>query len=145
MATRGKRLIFCDLTDMSKTIEVEANATDILPGHLVEVTASGLTLSNDADTVQSATLIADYNYLQDGTVDDLWADNSLVITRNLRTDERANVRVAASQNITARMTPLASNADGTLKIAEAGDHVRAYADEVINVTTAGTLVRVRGA
>lgn len=145
MATRGKRLIFCDLTDNSKAIESNAGAADILPGHLVEITATGLTRSNDADTVQSATFIADYNYLAAGDVDDAWPNGEAVVFRQLRTDERANVRVAASQNITLRGTPMAANGDGTFKIAQTGDVVRCYADEEINVSTAGTLVRVRGA
>ena len=60
---------------------------------------------------------------------------------------RANVRVSDGQNITRRGLPLARNgaaAIGELKIAEAGDVTVAVSDEIINVSGAAALVRVRG-
>ncbi len=148
MADRGKRLIFCDLNEMSKTQEANATEAGILPGHFVEQSATGVARNNNASTVFGTQFaVADYNYLQAEDVDQAWTEDEAVIFRAVRTDERVNVRVAASQNITRRGTPLASAGDGTLTIAATtnADHIVAYADEIINVTTAGTLVRVRGA
>ena len=61
----------------------------------------------------------------------------------LRSGEFAYVRVAASQNITTKGTALASNGDGTFKISTvATDFTMLRAQEIINVTVAGTLVLV---
>ena len=55
------------------------------------------------------------------------------------------LRIAATQNITRKGVALASNGDGTFKIAatDGTDRVFAVSEEIVNVTTAGTLVLAR--
>lgn len=146
MATDGKRTIFQDQEQLH-AIEGEALG-DIRPGALVAQAAGGLDESAQAATVFGAQpLFADYNFLQAGDVDTDWPEGSWVVARQLPSNKIANVLVAAGQNITARGTALASNGDGTLKIAETDgtEQVLCYADEIINTGASATLVRVRGA
>lgn len=147
MAIKGKRLIF---TDAYPKCAQEGNAldADILPGMLVKFAPTGISKSVDASTVFGEQfLIADYDMLQAGTVDDLWAQNENMISRQLPRDCRANVRVATGQNILRIGTPLSANGDGSLKIAvlDGTEEIKCVSDEIINVTVANTLVRVRGA
>lgn len=57
----------------------------------------------------------------------------------------ANVRVAASSDITRKGVALSSNGDGTLKIAatDGSESVIAYSDEIINTGASVALVQVR--
>jgi len=147
MATKGKRLIF---TDAYSPCAQEGNAldADILPGMLVKQAATGINKSTEAATVfGSQFLIADYDMLAAGYVDDAWTLNENMIARQLPRDMRANVRVATGQNITAVGIGLSSNGDGSLKIAatDGTEEIKCVSDEIINVTVANTLVRVRGA
>lgn len=146
MAIKGKRTIF---TDAYSPAAQEGNAlqADILPGMLVKHAATGFNKSAEAATVfGSQFIIADYDMLQAGTVDDAWTISENMIARQVPRDCRANVLVAAGQNILAVGTPLSSNGDGTLKIAatDGTEEIKCVADEIINVTTS-ELVRVRGA
>lgn len=149
MAERGKRTIFSDSCP-AKTQEAIALEADILPGMLVELANVGGTIgyrkSTEAATVFGAELlIADYNFIQAGTVDDAWTQNESMIARQVRPDEFVNVRVNAGNNITLRGTGLSSNTGGEFKIAltNGTEQVKLVADEVINVTADG-LVRARG-
>lgn len=151
MAVRGKRLIFSDSCP-AKTQEGIALENDILPGMLVELATvsnvTGFQKSDDAATVFGPQLVvADYNFIQAGTVDDAWTQNETMIARQVRPDEYVNVLVAAGNNITIRGTGLSSNGDGTFKIAltNGTEQVKLIADEVINVTGTAQLVRARGA
>ena len=148
MATKGKRLIFCDEYS-PKAQEGIALDAGILPGSLVDFSATGINQNGDAATVfGQQMLIADYDFTAsgDGDVDTAWTQNESMVARQLPTDCCANVLVATGQNITSVGTPLSSNGDGTLKIAltDGTEKTLAYSDEIIN-TTAATLVRVRGA
>lgn len=148
MATKGKRSIFidgCTLPDQAG----EATAA-IRPGALVVFAAAGagVTESAEAATVfGSQALFADYNMYEAKTVDDSWATGEQAIVRQLESGARANVLVAAGQNITKRGVALASNGDGTLVIAatDGTEEVKCYSDEIINTGGAAALVRVRGA
>lgn len=147
MALKGKRLIFADACS-PKAQELPATTATILPGNVLENVAGGYALSDDASTVfGKPLLIADYNFLAAGDVDTAYADGDVVYARTLPKDDFANVRVAASQNITLLNTGLARNGDGTLKIGatDGTDAIVAYADEIINTGGAAALVRVRGA
>lgn len=120
----------------------------VRPGALVEQLATGVRESDNADTdFGQGPFVALEKGVSFGSsdVDTVWAAGERAIYAIGRTGEFYNVRVAASQNITAPNTPLASNGDGTLKIAaiDGTDNILFYADEVVNVTTAGTLVRAR--
>ena len=147
MADKGKRLIFSGCDTLPATEGIAATGT-ILPGMSVVQTATTIALNTNADTVFGYPhLFADYAMLSAGTVDDAWAVGSTVIARELTQGKCANVLVADGNNITARGVALASNGDGTLKIAatDGTDYILAYSDEIINVSGADALVRVKGA
>lgn len=141
----GKQVIFTDLCVLP-AIEGIATAA-IRPGALVVQSASGLTESAQAATVfGSAPLFADYDQLAALTVTDSWTADETACARQLESGKRANVLVAAGNNITSRGVALASNGDGTLKIAatDGTEYVVAVSDEIINVTGSAALVLVRG-
>lgn len=147
MAEKGKRLIFSDGCTLPAQ-EGNALVAGILPGSLVVHNATGTTQYTQAATVfGNSVMVADYDILHAGTVDDAWTDGEVIIARALPKDKKANVRVTTGQNITRRGMPLSSNGDGSLKIAltDGTEQIIAYSDEIINVTAADTLVRVRGA
>lgn len=147
MAIKGKRLIFCDAYS-PKAQEGIALDAGILPGSLVDFAATGINQYTDAATVFGGqVLIADYDINAAGDVDTAWTQNESMVSRALPTDCRANVLVADGNNITSVGTALSSNGDGTLKIAatDGTEKVLAYSDEIINVSGADALVRVRGA
>jgi len=146
MATKGKRLIFSGAMTLPAR---EANAldSDIKPGMSVAFAATGVDKNAEASTVFGTPLyIADKAMLSAGTVDDTYATGANVIARQLASGECANVRVAVA-NLTKQGMGLTSNGDGTMKNAatDGTDYITCYSDEIINVTVAGTLVRVRGA
>lgn len=146
MALKGKRMIFAD-SCVGKVQERAANEAGILPGSLVKDAATGFDQSTDAAAVFGApTLIADYNFLQAGSVDDAYALGDQVYARVLGKDEYANVLVASGQNITALNTPLTRNGDGSLKIAatDGSEAILCYANEIINTGASAQLVSVRG-
>ena len=144
MATKGKRIIFTDATQLLAQ-EAAALQADILPGMSVTQSATGYSKNSNASTVAGIPfMVADYDGLEASTVDDAWTISETMVARRLTPDKRANVVVATAQALT-RDTPLASNGDGTLKIGTpATDFIVAYADEIVT-TTAAQLVRVRGA
>jgi hypothetical protein len=149
MAERGKRTIFTDSCP-AKTQEAIALEADILPGMLVEIANVGGTIgfrkSTQAATVFGAQLlVADYDFIQAGTVDDAWTEDQTMIARQVRPDDYVNVRVNTGNNITLRGTGLSSNTGGEFKIAvtDGTEQIKLIADEVINVTADG-LVRARG-
>lgn len=146
MADKGKRLIFSDGCTLPAQ-EGNATAAGLLPGSLIVHASTGFAQYAAAATVFGAEiLIADYDMLHAKTVDDAWTDGGAMIARQLPKGNKANVRMAIA-NITTRGLALSSNGDGTLKLAatDGSEQIIAYTDEIINVTVAGTLVRVRGA
>lgn len=147
MATKGKRLIFCDAYS-PKAQEGIALDAGILPGSLVDFAATGVSQYDSAATVFGGqVLIADYDINAAGDVDTAWTQSESMVARALPTDCRANVLVNAGNNITSVGVALSSNGDGALKIAatDGTEKVLAYSDEIINVAGADALVRVRGA
>jgi hypothetical protein len=146
MAAKGKRLIFSDGKTLNATEGNAATATT-LPGMSVIHTATTLTDNTNASTVFGYPhLFADYDILHGKTVDDLWVLGDNLIARELPQGKKANVLVAAGNNITTRGVALTSNGDGKLKIANTADldYVLCYSDEIINAV-ADSLVRVKGA
>lgn len=145
MAAAGKRNIFNDACNL-EALEGPALEADILPGMLVSQSATGFSKRASAGTVFGyQPVFADYDMAKAGTVDDAWTINENMVARPLNANESANAIVATGQAITAPRTGLASNGDGTLKIAatDGTELIVAYSDEIIT-TTAATLVRVRG-
>lgn len=146
MAAKGKRLIFSDGVTLPAT-EAKAITATMLPGMSVIHTATGLTDNVNASTVFGYPhLFTDYNFLAGKTVDDLWTINENLIARELPQGKKANLIVAAGNNITKRGVALTSNGAGLLKIADVADldYILCYSDEIINAV-ADSLVRVKGA
>jgi hypothetical protein len=145
MADKGKRLIFSDGETLNATEGLAADGT-IKPGMSVVHTATTIARSTSASTVFGYPhLFADYDMLHGKTVDDLWPSGDTLIVRELTQGKKANIIVTAV-NSTARGIALASNGDGTLKVADVADldYILAYTDEILNIAGVG-LMRVKGA
>lgn len=155
MSSIAKRTIYVGPADNANTkpLHREAKATqaDILPGMAVESVATGLQKNATAATEFShLLLIADKDQMRSKSVDDLWAINENMVALQPRSGEVFNVLVADGNNITALDTPITVNGAGKFKIATTpttigvtSEQVLAYADEVINISGADALVRVR--
>lgn len=149
MSTIGKRTIYVGPADDAnhKPLNVEGEAlAAILPGTVVEQVATGLQANANAATVfGQELLVADKDQMLTKSVDDAWTINENMVAIKLRSGEFANVLVADGNNITSRGTPLSLNGSGLLKIAltDGTEQVLCYSDEIINVSGANALVRVR--
>jgi hypothetical protein len=124
--------------------EAKTAVGTILPGHALNRTA-GLFVPTATNGEAGALYIADLNTPRQGGIDDLWTSGDSVGAFYPRAGELYHVRCAATQNITALDTPLTVNASGQFRIAltDGTEEIVAYAQEVINVSTANTLIRVR--
>jgi len=124
-------------------VEGLAQAT-FLPGTEVVYNASGLTTSALADTstIDQVFIAREYGDHVEQPISTAYTVGDVALAVQLRSGERANVRVATGNNITVLKTALTRNGDGQFKIAEAGDVPLLYADEIINVNADNTLVTV---
>jgi len=147
----AKRKIHLGPADGSaKALYVEGLAVDaFLPGTLLKQTASGLATSDIADAAFNSECIVakEISESEGGTITTAYTIGDTAKGVVVRSGEFANVRVAASQNITSAGTALASNGDGTLKIAatDGTDQVLFYSDEIVNTGASVALVTVRKA
>ena len=146
MSTIGKRVIYAGPVDGANTkpLHVEGVAVDaMLAGTLLKQSASGLETSDvDATVSGQQVLFADKDQMRSRSVDDAWTIDENMNAISPRSGEFLNVLVATAQALIVG-TPLASNGDGTLKIATvATDAVIGHSDEAVT-TTAAQLVRVR--
>ena len=117
----------------------------MLPGTLVEAVATGVQTSDNADTDFTQTpMFANRDVMRQKNMDQAWVINESMQAVEFRSGEFGCVRVAASQDITKRRTGLASNGDGTLKIAaiDGTDKILCYSDEIINTGGGVALVNV---
>lgn len=123
--------------------ECKTAVATIKPGHMLNKTA-GLFVPTATSGEAAALYIADLNTSKQGGVDELWASGDSVGAFYPRAGELFNVRSAVA-NYTALDTPLTVNALGQVRIAltDGTEEIIAYVQEVINVTVADTLVRVR--
>lgn len=121
----------------------------MLPGTLLTSSASGLATSTQDGVVFGASKIfANRDVMRQKNIDEAWVVDDSMQAVEFRSGEFGCVLVATGQTIAARRTPLASNGDGTLKIAvtpatvgATSEEIICYADEII--TTSGvTLVNV---
>lgn len=148
MAIAGKRSIFQDGCTLHAT-EAQLNvAAGLLPGSGVELDANGEFIAETSAAAASQALVLDYDMLAAGTVDDLWADNSWAIARQVTGGKLANVRVITGQAITKGIA-IVSNGNGQYRVindaAPEAETPLFYAEETITTTANNTLVRVRGA
>lgn len=123
--------------------ECKTAVATIKPGHALNKTA-GLFVLTATSGEAGALYIADLNTPKQGGVDDLWASGDSVGAFYPRAGELYNVRSAVA-NYTALDTPLTVNATGQFRIAltDGTEEIVAYAQEIVNVTVADTLIRVR--
>jgi len=128
-------------------LEVEGKAVDaFLPGTLLKRTASGLETSDIAATAFNSELLVakEIEQSQGGTITTPVTIGDTAEGIKVRSGEMVYAFVAAGNNITAKGLGLASNGDGTLKLAAADDseQVLFNAEQVINVTGSAQLVLV---
>lgn len=142
MSIKGKRVIYrgpADHGHAGKPLNVEGKALGVVrPGALLAQAITGLDESALASTVfGTQKLWADKDQQRTLTVDDDWAINENMVGIQGRSGEFMTVLVATAQAITKLGVGLASNGDGTLKIAatSGADQVLCYSDEII--TTSG--------
>jgi hypothetical protein len=154
MATIGKRTIYVGPADgaNAKPLNIEGKAiAAIAPGTVVEEVAGGLQANANAATVfGQELLVADKDQMRSKTVDDAWTINENMVAIKARSGDILNVLVADGNNITSRGVPLSLDGSGLLKIAvtpatvgATSEQVLCYSDEIINVSGADALVRVR--
>lgn len=145
----GKNVIFSATVQDSCPEQEEAKVATgqtILPGNIV-ILSSGEFINHNAAGVGGSWFVANLDAPGQGDVSTALAVGDTAQAFIPRPNQFYNVVVAASQNITAKGTALASNGDGTLAIATvtgaAPDVVLFYADEVINTGGSAQLVRCR--
>jgi len=155
MSVIGKRLIYVGPADGSnhKPLNVEGKSitASVLPGTIVEAVATGLQLNASAATLfGQELLVADKDQMRTLSVDDAWTQNENMVAIKARSGEFLNVLVADGNNILATGTPLSLDGSGVLKIAvtpatvgATSEQVLCYSDEIINVSGADALVRIR--
>jgi hypothetical protein len=141
----ARNKIFRGDVTVNRPVQDEAVTSEaIAPGSLVAKTSGTFSLhGTDGAGAGVKLYVADLNTLLQGDTSDSWASGDTAVCFEPRPGERYNMLVAASQNITALDTPLASNGDGTLRIGVVGtDDILCYADEVVNATSS-QLVNVK--
>lgn len=155
MSVIGKRTIYAGPADGSdsKALQIEGVAltASCLPGTVVEQVATGLQTNAAAATLfGQELLVADKDSVRQKSVDTAWVQNENMVAIKARSGDFLNVLVADGNNITAKGTPLSLNGSGLLQIATTpatvgvtSEQVLAYADEIVNVSGADALVRVR--
>ncbi len=155
MSVIGKRLIYVGPADGSnhKPLNVEGKSitASVLPGTIVEAVATGLQLNASAATLfGQELLVADKDQMRTLSVDDAWTQDENMVAIKARSGEFLNVLVADGNNILATGTPLSLDGSGVLKIAvtpatvgATSEQVLCYSDEIINVSGADALVRIR--
>ena len=131
---------------------VEGLAADAFtPGQLLERTVSSGatqlgTTNNAATTFGNEFLIAkEMPSTLGGHITTPWVVGETAESIAAESGDLVYLSIAATQNLTRKGVALASNGDGNFKIAvtDGSEQIFAFADEIINVTTAGTLVLCR--
>ena len=146
----GKNVIFSAAVGKVCPSQEEAkigNGESILPGYVVTKNPTGKFIAHDVAGAGGDWFVADLDSIGQGD-----ATTALTVGDTVQAfipvpGDFYNVVVAASQNITQKGLALASNGDGTLKLATTGtatpDVTLFLADEVINTSGTAQLVRVR--
>lgn len=151
MSAIGKRKIWVGPADgaNAKPLIVEGLIVDdFAAGELLEQTASGLQTSNNAATVFNSECIVaqEIGAGIGGDIDTLATVGDTGFGIAVRSGEFVNIRSAIA-NYTSKGVALASNGAGLVAIAatDGTEQILFYTDEIVNVTGAGTLIRVRKA
>lgn len=140
----AKNTVFAGSVDHQPTIvEARASTGTIKPGHLLN-RVSGQFALTATNGESGALYIADLNSMKQGGIDDAYTSGDTVKAFYPKAGELYHVRSAVA-NYTAVDTPLTVNAAGQVRVAltDGTEEIVAYVDEVINVTVADSLVRVR--
>lgn len=155
MSVTGKRLIYVGPADggNSKPLNIEGVilTASVLPGTILEGSGTSLATNvNPATTFGQELIVADKDQQRSRSVDDVWAQNETIVGIKARSGDFLNVLVADGNDITAQGVPLSLNGAGLLKIATVpatvgatSEQVLCYSDEIINVSGADALVRIR--
>jgi len=142
----AKNLIFRGDWTIARPVQTEGKAAaELTPGQLLFKSSGEFTQhATDGAGAGVKLYICDRDSTFQGSVNDTIASGITALAFEPRPGERYNALVAASQNITAVDTPLASNGDGSLRIGVVGtDDIICYADEIINTGGAAALVNVK--
>jgi len=155
MSIIGKRLIYIGPADGSncRPLNVEGIiiTASVLPGTVLEGSGTSLATNvNPATTFGQELIVADKDQQRSKSVDTVWTQNENIVAIKARSGEFMNVLVADGNDITAQGVPLSLNGAGLLKIAvvpatvgATSEQVLCYSDEIINVSGADALVRIR--
>lgn len=155
MSVIGKRVIYVGPADGSnhKPLNVEGVilTASVLPGTILEGSSTSLATNvNPATTFGQELIVADKDQQRSRSVDDVWAQNETIVAIKARSGDFLNILVADGNDITAQGVPLSLNGAGLLKIATVpatvgatSEQVLCYSDEIINVSGADALVRIR--
>jgi len=155
MSIKGKRLIYIGPADGSnaKPLNVEGIiiTASVLPGTVLEGSGTSLATNvSPATTFGQELIVADKDQQRSLSVDTVWTQNENIVAIKARSGDFLNVLVADGNNITAQGVPLSLNGAGLLKIAvvpatvgATSEQVLCYSDEIINVSGADALVRIR--
>ncbi len=103
--------------------EALAGEAGIKPGHLLEISSGKVVTHNTADgfTQKLVALESQHAYSETlPTIDVVYADGDTVYYTQAAPGDVLYMLLAASENVTLGVTPLVSNADGTLKAAVIG-------------------------
>lgn len=155
MSSKGKRVIYVGPADGSnhKPLYVEGrlDVSTALPGTIMEGVPGGIRVSQKPSTsFFREMLVADKDTSRSKSVDDVWPIGETLVAIQGRSGDFFHALVEDGTNITERGAPLALNGSGILKLANipatvgaTSDWVIAYSDEIINISGADALVRVR--
>lgn len=149
----AKRRIYIGRIDTTASQPLRAPAALVvdafLAGTLLKSTDSGYATSDltDASTEQQLLLAEIVPANEGGDITTAHTVGDSIEPVALLPGELANVRVINGTNLTRTGIALASNGDGTLKIAatDGTDVVLAFSDEIINTGASVALVQVRAA
>lgn len=145
MAGTGKNVIYVSQAGNVCPFKEEAlikAGESLLAGYIL-IKDAGEFIGHDTAGAGGMVYIADINTLEQLDTSDALTAGDTAAAFVPEGGQVYNVVVAAAQNITATDTGLASNGDGTLKIAASTDAVLFYADEIINTGATAALVRCK--
>jgi hypothetical protein len=120
-----------------------ADAAGILPGHMLEETATGVAVQSTADAVTESILLADISISDAGDISRVYASGEIVHYCAPQKGAEVVLILSTSQTI-AKGAELAATGDGTVKApAVAGVGVLFTAIEAVTTTAATAFIRAK--